>query len=126
MTQTDICKLKKDELLSLPRKPFNEPHVYESIIVVPTRKKHDSGWRLMALIGCEEIDGKHCIPTQVIGYCDDINWLFDKVSPKYHQALRCDMLLSNCIRFWSNYFNFEVGCVCSSTDINLIPDKNYN
>lgn len=123
MTQTDICKLKRDELLALPQKPFTEIHQYESILVVPTRKKHDSRWRLMALVGCKEVDGKHSIPVHIIGYCDDINLLFDKIVPKWHQALRCDMTLSNCLKFWSNYFDFEVGCATSSTDIHLIPDK---
>lgn len=113
----DIVNLRQKDLLNLPLKPYTEIHTYEAIIVCPTRRKHDSGWRLMALIGCKRING-YCTPVHVIGYCDDINWkvehtmAFDTI-----QSLRSDMTLSNCIRFWSNDFEFKVGTVCSSTDI---------
>ena len=118
----NIPALKQKDLLSLPLKPsFSEIHTYESIIVCPTRRKHDSGWRLMALIGCKLIDGR-TIPVHIIGYCDDINWRCETVMVvDTIKAIRCDMTLSSCIRFWSNDFNFKVGIVVSSTDIFLLP-----
>lgn len=114
---TDIALLKQKDLLSLPQKPFSEVHIYDSIIVCPTRKKHDSGWRLMALIGCKRIDD-YSTPVHIIGYCDDINWRCETIMAiDTINSIRCDMTLSNCIRFWSNDFEFKVGMVVSSTDI---------
>lgn len=122
----NIRTAKRDELLSLPQKPFSEIRTYEYIVIVPTRRKHDSGWRLMALIGATKGDDNKYRPTELIGYCDDINWIFpDNVhNCKYLNRLRTDMTISNCCRVWSDIFKFQVGCCCSSTDIKLILDKN--
>lgn len=125
---TDISKIKRDELLALPQKDFTKIETYESIIIVPTRKKHESGWRLMAIVGCKCIDGTHNIPCEIAGYCDDLE--FNIKNRDYFAKLdyipslySCDMLLSNCIRFHSNICHFEIGMCCSSTDVELIVDK---
>ena len=115
-----LNNIKREELLNLPQKEFNKIEVYDWIIVVPTRRKHDSGWRLMALVGGKKV-GKHYEPVELIGYCDDINWRFPK--NMNHNILRSDMTLSNCIRFWSNNHSFKVGTCLSSTDIEIIEDK---
>lgn len=115
----DVAKIKQSELLALPHKPFSEVRTYDYIMICPTKKKHDSGWRLMAIIGGKKVDEKHYEPVEVIGYCDDINWILPS-NAKCFEALRTDMTLSNCVRIWSNYYEFQVGCVTSSTDINVI------
>lgn len=121
----DICTAKRKELLALPQKPFSEVRKYAWILIVPTNRKHDSGWRLMALIGCTKGDDNKYRPTELIGYCDDINWIFpDNIHYyKYLNRLRTDMTISNCCRVWSDVFSFQVGCCLSSTDIKLILDK---
>ena len=78
MKMTSIVNLKRKDLLSLPLKKDSNIKEYENIIVVPTNKKHDSGWRLMALIGVEKTDNGY-IPTEIIGYCDDINFLINVI-----------------------------------------------
>lgn len=118
----DICNAKREELLALPQKPFNEERIYEYIVIVPTRRKHESGWRLMALIGATKIDENKYRPTELIGYCDDINWIIPK-DVKLHETLRTDMTLSNCTRVWSNHYKMKVTCCLSSTDIILIKEK---
>lgn len=120
----DIVNLKRKELLSLPLKKDSNIKEYESIIVVPTNRKHDSGWRLMALIGIEKID-KVYTPTEIIGYCDDINLILPNKCYSY-EPIRYDMLLSNCIRMWSRNYVFKVGMCLSSTDIYVIHNKTYN
>lgn len=122
---------KRDELLALPSKPFTEIRTYESIIVVPTKRKHDSGWRLMAIIGCNKVDKNYNVPIEIAGYCDDINFIIPKtnggrnnVPPEYCDYIHSDMLLSNCIRFWSNYHDFRIGCCCSSTEIEIVYNVN--
>ena len=121
MKMTDIVNLKRKELLSLPHKENYDIKEYDFIIIVPTNRKHDSGWRLMALIGAEKI-GKKYTPTEVIGYCDDINLILPENTSKY-KPIRYDMLLSNCIRMWSHCYKFAVGMCLSSTDIHIIEDN---
>jgi len=121
---TSIVNLKRKDLLSLPLKKDSNIKEYENIIVVPTNKKHDSSWRLMALIGVEKID-KVYTPTELIGYCDDINLILPDKCYRY-EPIRYDMLLSNCIRMWSHHYVFAVGMTLSSTDIHVIHNKTYN
>ena len=117
----DVCTAKKEELLTLPRKPLSEERIYKYIMIVPTKRKHDSGWRLMALIGATKVDEHKYRPTELIGFCDDIHWIIPK-DVKPYETLRTDMTLSNCIRVWSDYYKMQVGCVTSSTDIILIKE----
>jgi len=44
-------KINKNELLKLPLRKWSEESIYDGIIILPTRKKHDSGFTLMAIIG---------------------------------------------------------------------------
>lgn len=113
--------IKREELLNLPQKEFNKVETYAWIIVVPTRQKHDSGWRLMALVGGKKV-GNNYEPIELIGYCDDINWKFPITIN--NNILRSDMTLSNCLRIWSDYYSFRVGMCTSSVLIELIEDKN--
>ena len=119
--ERNLANIKRDELLKLPEKEITKVETYEWIIVVPTRRKHDSGWRLMALVGGKKV-GKYYKPVEVIGHCDDINWKFPE--NMNHNILRSDMTLSNCLRFWSDYHKFRVGTCTSSTTIEIIECKN--
>lgn len=126
----NICNAKREELLALPQKPFNEERIYQYILVVPTKRKHDSGWRLMALVGGTKITDNIYKPTELIGYCDDINWILPEnknnsknIIERYKNRIRTDMTLSNCIRMWSNNHVFKVGCCTSSVDIEIIKES---
>jgi hypothetical protein len=112
----------KKELLNYPKRSYNVVTMYEYVYLVPTGKKHDSGFMIIALVG--ENHGNR----EIAAYCDDI--YFDmqlaadllknnhiSVSP-YH----VDMLYSSGIsRMWSNKYYFEIGFSLSSTQIKLIP-----
>ena len=118
----NICNAKRKELLSLPHKAFAKVETYNYIIIVPTPRTHDSGWRLMALVGCKA-KGNNEVPCELIGYCDDINWILpDCINGNLHykNILRTDMTLSNCTRVWSNNHMFQVGTCLSSVDIKVI------
>lgn len=130
MKMSNICNIKRDELLSLPQKPFNEERIYQYILIVPTRRKHDSGWRLMALIGATKGDDNTYRPKELIGYCDDINWILPEnknnsknIIETYKNRIRTDMTLSNCIRMWSDNHVFKVGRCTSSVDITIIEES---
>lgn len=124
MSKCDYTKLKREDLLKLPLKPFSEIKTYDCLLIVPTRRKHDSGWRLMAIVGCDQTG-----PIEIAGYCDDIHFILPNLIGneiyRYQYDIRCDMILSNCIRFWSNVYLFEIGCACSSTDVTLINKKKH-
>ena len=114
-TKNDFLNIKQKDLLSLPEREWNKVSVYDDIIVCPTTKRHSSGYRLMAIIGC-----KKCRPIEIAAYCDDIGILIRHLEDQvYPSAFRCDMILSNCIHFHSNKNRFVVGASLSSTDITL-------
>lgn len=104
--------MKVKELLKLPKKQFGKTTIYDSIVVINTKRKHDSGWALMAIIGLDETQK----PIEIAAYCDDIHWEFNGLSFKN------DMFYpSGIIHFWSNKAKFEVGASLSTTDIKLLP-----
>ena len=59
----------KEELLKLPKRDLNKTSSYTSILFVNTRKKHESGYNLFAIIGCK--DGT---PMEICGYMDDFRF----------------------------------------------------
>jgi divalent metal cation (Fe/Co/Zn/Cd) transporter len=44
----DINKLKRKDLLQLPSKKWDEVKTYRSLLLVPTGKKHSSGFSFIA------------------------------------------------------------------------------
>lgn len=60
----------KEELLKLPERDWNKKSKYRAVLFVNTKYKHDSGYNLFAIIGCE--DGTH--PTEICGYMDDFRF----------------------------------------------------
>jgi hypothetical protein len=60
----------KEELLKLPQRKWDKEGVYMSVLFVNTKRKHDSGYNLFAIIGCE--DGQY--PTEICGYMDDFRF----------------------------------------------------
>ena len=105
------------ELRSLPFRNWNETKLYKSIIVIPSGKKHESGWALMYIIGVNEEQ----IPFEIAAYCDDICW---KMPTPIEYEFRNDMFYpSGAMHFWSRKYYFEVGSSLSSTGISLIQKK---
>lgn len=115
--------MTKEELLNLPTRAWDEEKDYTAIIVVPTDELHDSGWRLMALVGCTSKDGDHCMPTEIAAYCDDIQWNSEGADPTHLKFwdMDCDMFPdTNFIRFHSFTNKFRVGMSLSSTTIKIV------
>ena len=106
-------KMTRKQLLELPIRAWDETKDYSAIIVVPTGRKHDSGFALMALVGCDE----RGVPSEIAAYCDDLQWI-TKVTV---YGFQCDMFYKNrCLRFHSNEFKFRVGCSLSTTEVEMI------
>lgn len=124
-----IPPLKRKDLLVLPVRKWDLITEYTTILLVPAGQKHDSGWGLIAIVGCEKD-----VPKEIAAYCDDVCWNFPHDHPyNYigepgysHHPLRTDCHFpSGIMRFWGSseqYFQafFRVGASLSSTDITLI------
>lgn len=107
----------KKELLSLPHRNCENAGVYNAIMIVPTRRLHDSGWRLMCLVGCDE----HYEPKEIIGYCDDINLCTEKAEVLNLCHVQMDMIpKTNVVRIHSHVRRFQVGMCCSTTEIFIV------
>ena len=90
MTSWD--KYGKRELLNLPQRPWNtDSSRYDGLLLVSTKRKHDSGYCNFAVVG--ENRGK---PVELIGYMDDFrlgNILkgYDVNIPATALAIDCSM-----------------------------------
>ena len=105
--------MKAKALLKLPYRGDKviKQSIYNSIAVINTGLKHDSGFALMALIGLDE----NYKPIEIIGFCNDIKWELNGLS------FSNDMLYpSGATHFWSLDANFEVAYCTSTTLINLV------
>jgi len=106
--------ISRKDIANLPERAWAAEGIYDSILVVPSGKKHDSGFALMKIIGMNNL-----VPIEIAAWCDDICWKFPALMNEY--GLRNDMFYpSNIIHFWSNMYRFKVGRSLSSTDIFLI------
>lgn len=114
-------QIKRKDLEGLPRRKWNETSIYHEILVVNTRQKHDSGYALMSIIGCDD----NCKPLEIAACCDDLELdcsaMLNMDSYYAKHGLRNDMYYpSGIIRYWSRGFKFQVGTSLSSTTVTLI------
>jgi hypothetical protein len=109
------AKMNKKELLKLPYRKWDEIKEYNSIVIIPSGKKHPSGWMIMCVIGCDE---DRC-PIEIVACCDDISWIIPNNINEWD--FRNDMYYpSGIIRYWSDEYNFQVGVSFISTLITLV------
>lgn len=108
------------QILSLPMRDWKETKTYDSILVTNTKRKSETGFAVMAIIGC--VNRK---PVEIAAYCDDIEWKMNEVSfDKIRNDFRNDMIYPcGAIHFWSKSFKYEVGRCLSSTDVTLKPSN---
>ncbi len=106
--------MKIKDLKNLPARNWDDAKAYRSVVAIPSGKKHDSGWALMAIIGLDDWN----TPIEIAAYCDDICWKIPYIN---EDNFRTDMFYpTGAIHFWSRDYNFLVGPSLSSTDITLI------
>ena len=104
----------REELLSLPVRKWDEESEYDSLTIVPTDDVHDSGYRLMAIVGHTNKHG----PNEIAAFCDDICWEFPQPPKTW---LRTDMTTtSNCAHMWGYDLRFRVGHSLSSTSVKVM------
>ena len=105
----------RDELMKLPVRAWNANSEYDSLMTISTRRKHDSGWAMMAIIGV--IDSQ---PVEIAcACCDDIEW---KMPPMVYSIgqMRMDCAIrSGALHTWAQKGKFHVGAALSSTIVEL-------
>lgn len=105
------------ELLKLPDREWDKITEYDSILIVPAKIKHDSGFMRIAIIGV--VGGE---PKEICAYPDDINWDMTE----FKQDYSCTGMRTDCyypqgiLHFWCRGVKFIVGEALSSTEIKLI------
>lgn len=111
----------RKELLALPQRPWDKEATYRSIALVPSGKKHASGYALIAIVGFSD-DEKPC---EIAAYCDDVSYsLAEYYVTNPLGLLRTDMLYpSGITHVWARHFRFKVGASLSSTEVHLVPKE---
>lgn len=111
----------RKELLALPVRCWSEVSTYDSVLLLSTRKKHDSGWAMIAIIGVK--DGA---PIEIASACsDDIEWKAHPMDVLLNGAYSIGQIRMDCcfksgaLHAWSRYSKFKVGCALSSIDIKV-------
>lgn len=112
----------RDELLKLPMREWKMDSEYDSVLLLSTRRKHESGWAMMAIIGVRK--GQ---PVEIAcSCCDDIEW---KLPPMITVGggefsigqMRMDCAIrSGALHAWARGAKFRVGAALSSTEIELL------
>ena len=106
-------EMTKEQLLALPTRKWNKTSTYRSILLVSTRKKHDSGYNYYAIVGIGD-------NMELVGYVDDITF-----ENNTGQVVQIDCSMKGVFRLWlraADAYKFEVGENISSTDITVIKE----
>ena len=113
--------LRKD-LLALPVREWHEVSEYDSLLLLSTGRKHDSGGAMMAIIGVRDLK-----PVEIAcNYCNDIGWKFPRWSivcdGRYsigQMGMDC-ALKSGALHAWTDRGKFRVGTALSSVTVELL------
>ena len=116
-------KLKKKELLQSPLREWtNVDKEYKEILIVPSGKKHDSGWMRIAVIGVWIEDGQE--KYEIAAYPDDISYFFPirKIGEDLQMAtVRQDCHYPQGVLRYHGDGIFKVSEAISSVDIHFLP-----
>ena len=109
----------RKELEAAPQRAgWTMPTTYDSLYLLPTRKKHDSGYHLICIVG--SVDGK----LEQAAICDDICWNLQEPRPGQGYAMRTDMTFpGGVVHVWGWDTKFRVGMSLSSTEVDVFFHK---
>lgn len=124
MTENALMQLNlwlRRDLLALPTREWSAVSEYDSLLLLSTGRKHDSGWAMMAIIGVRDLK-----PVEIAcRHCDDIEWKFPPMSIVGNGLysigqMRMDCALkSGALHAWTNLGKFRVGVALSSVTVEL-------
>lgn len=114
-------EMSRKDLLALPTRKWDADYVeYDSLVLLSTRKKHDSGYAMIAIIGCRKYE-----PVEIaVQCCDDVEWVLPEHKRLGQFAVgqvRMDCSMKNgAMHVWSNdAVAFRVGAALSSTTVTM-------
>lgn len=131
----NIFKAKKSDFYSLPKIEWDEDmngKQFDSIIILPERRKHDSGYMCMSFVGC--IDGE---AVAIMGGGSDVlhidgiggygkGW-FERLHgvPRLApiKSWNIDCLPCGCLNIWASGRKIEIGSMLSSFEIFAEPKQ---
>jgi hypothetical protein len=121
-----INQWSRDDLMGLPVRKWDAESEYDSVLLLSTRKKHESGWAKMAIIG---VRGGQ--PVEIAGSCcDDIEWKLPPMTEYSTHSIgqmRMDCVLrAGAMHAWSKSGIFRVRWALSSMTIELIQTGGEN
>ncbi len=106
------------ELLKLPKRKWDEDSVYDTLILIPSRTKHDSGYAHINVIGTRE--GK---AVEIASQCPDHLW-FTELSELGAYSLSMDCIFENKLfQVFSGGYKIWVGSGLSSLRIKLLKQS---
>lgn len=114
----NLCEWSRAELLALPARARGADSEYDSLLLLSTRKRHDSGWAIMAIVGV-----RAGLPVEIAcACCDDIEWKFLPMvmfgGGQGQMRMDCAMR-SGAIHAWARKAKFRVGAALSSTTVEV-------
>lgn len=108
-------QMTKKEMLALPDADWTNPKWWNSILIIPLRTKHDSGYAHIALVGVDEKG----IAREVLTACsDDIEWPLAPSGFGNESDIRTDAYYpSGVLKLWSRRYEFRVSHPVSTARI---------
>jgi hypothetical protein len=112
-----ILECTRKDLLSLPERDWNIQSTYDSLLIMNSRKKHESGWAKIIVVGVND-----SIPIEIITQSsDDIMIMFDKEKLFLDSSIHFDCCpKSGAFHLWRRDKSFEVDWSLSSLKITLV------
>lgn len=111
--------ISRKELEAAPERKWDEVKEYDSLYLLPSKKKHDSGYHLICIVG------KNKDKLEKAAWCDDICWNFDELKKWQWFSMRTDMTFPGGVaHVWGWETRFRVGCSLSSTDVHVFGIRN--
>lgn len=127
MKMNKILKHFKDitikDLESIPKRE-NDIGVYEQLIIIPTDKRHDSGWGIIKLIGVDKEFNAEVITETT---CDMLIFAVKHSSIQHIESFKIDLLpIAKVFKLFSSAYQFKVGVDGSTVNIILTLKRPNN
>lgn len=120
----DLNSWSHKELMALPVRKWDDEKEYDSLLLLSTRKKHDSGWAVIAIIGVRD----HRPEEIACACCDDIEWKLPAMTTFGNGRWTTGQFRTDCafrsgaLHAWQRGARFKVGAALSSTTVEMIPN----
>lgn len=112
----------KKQLMSLPKRLHEAGNIYDSIIILNSKKKYKycSSSAVFIVIGC--IKGE---PTEIINdYCNFIFWKNDDEALRRYVPLKMFMEYpSTAVCFFGDFVKFKIGDISDAVEIQIIEQS---